>query len=117
MLDHAIADEFKQAPFTIEGTPNVMLETIKRGENDFQDDLSAQPFAEGKTKTVILRLHENMGGRGSVKLSSRVHVTKAALVNILEDHIEELDVVTDTENDTIDLKFKAFEIKTVQLTL
>lgn len=93
-----------------------MLETIKRGEGDFDEENN---FAESdsKGKTVILRLHENMGGRGLVKLSSRIGVKKAALVNILEEHMEELDVVTDTENDTIDLKFRAFEIKTVQLTL
>lgn len=90
-----------------------MLETIKRGENDFD----AHSFVEGKTKTVILRLHENMGGRGVIKLFSRVHISKAAIVNILEDHIEELDVVTDLDKDAIDLIFRAFEIKTVQLTL
>jgi alpha-mannosidase len=90
-----------------------MLETIKRGEDDFD----GHSFAEGKIKTVILRLHENMGGRGVVKLCSRVHVSKAAIVNILEDHMEELDVVTDLDKDVIDLQFKAFEIKTVQLTL
>lgn len=115
VLGQELASEHKQAPFTLHGTPNVMLETIKRGENDFDHHTLVEHV--GKPKTVILRLHENMGGRGVVKLSSRVHVTKAALVNILEDHIEELDVVTDTESDTIDLKFRAFEIKTVQLTL
>lgn len=91
-----------------------MLETIKRGENDFDHGTFVEHH---KTKTVILRLHENMGGRGHVQLSSKVHVTSAALVNILENHLEELDVVTNTESDTVDLTFGAFEIKTVQLTL
>lgn len=113
-LDKPLAEEFTHAPFVIEGTPNIMLETIKRGENDFDHHSSIE---NSKSKTVILRLHENMGGRGHVKLSSRVHVTKAALVNILEDQMEELDVVTDLETDTVDLKFRAFEIKTVQFTL
>ena len=113
VFDQPISKEYNTAPFTLEGSPNVMLETIKRGENDFD----SHSFEEGMTQTVILRLHENMGGRGVVKLSSKVHVSKAAIVNILEDHLEELDVVTDLERDTIDLTFRAFEIKTVQLTL
>ena len=113
VFDRPISKEYNTAPFTLEGSPNVMLETIKRGENDFD----SHSFEEGMTQTVILRLHENMGGRGVVKLSSKVHVSKAAIVNILEDHLEELDVVTDLERDTIDLTFRAFEIKTVQLTL
>jgi len=90
-----------------------MLETIKRGEHDFD----AHSFKEGRDKTVILRLHENMGGRGVVKLSSSLHVSKASIVNILENHVEELDVVTDLNKDVIDLTFRAFEIKTVMLTL
>jgi alpha-mannosidase len=113
VIDHSLAKEFTCAPFTLEGSPNIMLETIKRGENDFD----SHSFLEGKTKTVILRLHENMGGRGVVKLSSKIHVLKASIVNILEDHVEELDVVTDLAKDVIDLTFRAFEIKTVMLTL
>jgi alpha-mannosidase len=113
VVDHSISQEYGTAPFTLEGSPNVMLETIKRGENDFD----AHSFVEGETKTVILRLHENMGGRGVVKLASKIHVSKAAIVNILEDHLEELDVVTDLDKDVIDLTFRAFEIKTVMLTL
>jgi alpha-mannosidase len=113
VLDGCISREYEKAPFTIEGSPNVMLETIKRGENDFD----SHTFKEGKTKTVILRLHENMGGRGVIKLSSRIHFSKATVVNILEDHLEELDVATDLDRDVIDLEFRAFEIKTVQLTL
>jgi len=113
VIDHSISQEYRTAPYTLEGAPNVMLETIKRGENDFD----SHSFAEGKTKTVILRLHENMGGRGVVKLSSKIHISKATIVNILEDHLEELDVVTDLDRDVIDLTFRAFEIKTVMLTL
>ena len=113
VIDYTISKEHRTAPFTLESSPNVMLETIKRGENDFD----SHSFAEGKTKTVILRLHENMGGRGVVKLSSKIHISKATIVNILEDHLEELDVVTDLDRDVIDLTFRAFEIKTVMLTL
>ena len=60
---------------------------------------------------------EFWNGRTDVLKSRGVHVAKAAIVNILEDHVEELDVITDLDKEVIDLKFRAFEIKTVQLTL
>ena len=54
----------KTFPFVVEGAPNVMLETIKRGENDFD----VFNFTESRTKTIILRLHEHMGGKAAAKV-------------------------------------------------
>jgi len=45
-------------------------------------------------------------------------VSKAELVNVLEDRMEDLDVTTDTDREEIDLgEFRAFEVKTVRLYL
>ena len=47
-----------------------------------------------------------------------LHVSRAELVNILEDSLEDLDVTTDTDKEEIDLgEFRAFEVKTVRLHL
>jgi len=93
---------------------------------------------EGKKKTVILRMYEHMGGHASVRLilwvfrhvrnlalrlnvfatpSRGIHATGASIVNILEEEIAELDIVTDEESEAIDLEFRAFEIKTIQVRL
>ena len=50
----------------MKGASNVLLETIKRGEDDF--DLQTYVEKRNATSTVILRLHEHMGGRACVKL-------------------------------------------------
>ena len=53
-------------PIVAEGANNVLLETVKRAEDDF-DEFS---FVEkdNKVKTVICRLHEHMGGHANVNL-------------------------------------------------
>lgn len=47
-----------QLPFSIEGARNVLLETIKRGEAD----------AKSKETSVVLRMHEHLGGGARVIL-------------------------------------------------
>lgn len=114
-----------KSPFWLEGSPNVFLETIKRGEDDDFSSKSA-------TKTVILRLYEAYGGHGRVRLriSPSVRVTEAYLTNLLEDHKTTLPIVSDVNvgNDGhtsastsrffwLDLDFRGFEVKTVKLVI
>lgn len=99
-------------PFWLEGAPNIFLETIKRGEDDFE------PNASGTT--VILRMYEAFGGHGSVKLNVGKHVPvkRAYLTNILEDTKGELGLVSTTGvHSTLMLEFRSFEVKTVKLVL
>ena len=48
---------------------------------------------------------------------NKLQVSKAELVNVLEDSMEELDVMTDEKQEEIELEFRAFEVKTVRLSL
>ncbi|KAK8850374.1 hypothetical protein IAR55_004292 [Kwoniella newhampshirensis] len=112
------------SPFKLENAPNVMLETIKRGEDD--------DFADGRKKTIILRLYEHLGGhaRATLKIAG-LSVARAEIVNILEDHIENLklhsstekQIVGDEESDNketgveVKFDFRGYEIKTIRLTL
>jgi alpha-mannosidase len=50
----------KPSLFSVQGARNVVLETIKRGEDDVH--------ASGKGKTLILRLFEQYGGHAKAKL-------------------------------------------------
>ena len=65
--------------FRIENTTSVVLDTIKRGEDD--DFLSAKSSAP---ETVILRFYESMGGASAAVINLGVKVAKAGLVDILE---------------------------------
>lgn len=112
------------SPFWLEGSQNIILETIKRGEDDDFKSKSA-------SKTVILRLYEAFGGHGRVQLrtSPHVRVVDAYLTNLLEDHKTALSFVADAEvnadvNDHAagsslrsDLYFRGFEVKTVKLVI
>ncbi|WVR08478.1 hypothetical protein IAU60_005533 [Kwoniella sp. DSM 27419] len=120
------------SPFMVENAPNVMLETIKRGEDD--------DHAGAKQHTVILRLYEHLGGHARALLKvTGLTIVKAELVNILEDHLEHLKVDSrdktveaeeeskhticghqrkpDQDSSEIKLAFRGYEIKTVRLTV
>ncbi|KIJ07646.1 glycoside hydrolase family 38 protein [Paxillus involutus ATCC 200175] len=100
-------------PFWLEGSSNVFLETIKRGEDD---DFGVN----GTTKTVVLRLYEAFGGHGRVELrvARDVPVVNAYTTNLLEDHKSELALAQGANRDFIlKLDFRGFEVKTVKLVL
>ena len=100
-------------PFRIHGAPNVVLETIKRGEDDSFD-------MSGK-QTVICRVFEQFGGHANATLCvDGLDVLKAELVNIMEDHIEALDVQTGSSikgDCGVKIELRGYEIKTVRLTI
>jgi alpha-mannosidase len=50
------------------GSPNLVLETIKRGEDD--DDVTATPIKKRDSRNVILRIYEAYGGKGTAKIST-----------------------------------------------
>lgn len=103
----------------VSGAHNVILETIKRGDDD--DICGPGP------KTVVLRLYEAYGGHTNVKLliSGSIGIEKAITTNLLEDdHDDELGFTTAAEEEVaqgyshyIKLSFRRFEVKTVKLTL
>ncbi|KIJ12332.1 glycoside hydrolase family 38 protein [Paxillus involutus ATCC 200175] len=102
-----------KSPFWLEGSSNVFLETIKRGEDD---DFGVN----GTTRTVVLRLYEAFGGHGRVELrvARDVHVVNAYATNLLEDHKSELALAQGANRDFIvKLDFRGFEVKTVKLVL
>ena len=108
-----------QPPFLVSGAHNVILETIKRGDDD---DVSGSG-----PKTVVLRLYEAYGGHTTVKLliSTAIGIEKAIITNLLEDDNEDELVFTAAAEEEAEqgysnylkLSFRGFEVKTVKLTL
>jgi alpha-mannosidase len=113
------SDPKPQPPFLVLGAHNVILETIKRGDDD--------NISGSGPKTVVLRLYEAYGGSTTVKLliSSSIVVEKAIITNLLEDdHKDDLGFVTAAEVEAkqgyshyIKISFRGFEVKTIKFTL
>jgi alpha-mannosidase len=72
-------DRHGQGPFSVVGARNVVLDTVKRGE---EDDFSAR----SKHETVILRLYEAYGGAAKAKIAATVpegrKIASAELVDV-----------------------------------
>ena len=108
-----------QVPFLISGAHNVILETIKRGD----DDNVSGPGP----KTIVLRIYEAYGGHANAKLliPNSLDVEKAIITNLLEDdNNDKLGFVATSEEEAskgysrhLRLSFRRFEVKTVKLTL
>ena len=102
--------------FVVDGAPNVILETVKRGEDD---DFEKQK--EGTT-SIVLRLYEAFGGhaRAQLRLPRHIPITRVHLTNLLEDDSGDDLRLTRTENGegaAVLLNFRGFEVKTVKLEL
>ena len=97
--------------FVVEGAPNVILETIKRGEDD-----EFEKTKTGGKASIVLRLYEAFGGHAKAKLKmpSHLRVARVHVTNLLEDEGgEELPLTRDVA--VIDLR--GFEVKTIKVEL
>ncbi|KAL8898042.1 MAG: hypothetical protein Q9192_002274 [Flavoplaca navasiana] len=104
------------------GSPALILDTIKRGEDD--EDVSRGELPSRKGRSVILRIYESLGGkaRGCICINRDIlAVKKIEKVNLLEDDGEELVL----EDDVCDITFgnqgnckielRPFEVATFRL--
>ncbi|KAG8964143.1 Glycoside hydrolase, 38 vacuolar alpha mannosidase [Tulasnella sp. 408] len=102
-------------PFVVEGAPSVILDTVKRGDDDDFSSSSAD-------KTIVLRLYEALGGhsRPKIKIANYIKVSKALITNLLEEEIEEVKVMGPESADggsCICLSLRGFQVVTVKLFL
>ncbi|KAJ3983926.1 glycosyl hydrolases family 38 N-terminal domain-containing protein [Lentinula detonsa] len=118
--DAIAASSMNHPSFAIHGAPNVILETIKRGEND---DFN-ESFESESSTTVIARLYEAFGGHAHAIVVIGNHfsgrVARAVTTNLLEDEDEEEEVQIMNDNDlgvVLKLNFRGFEVKTLKITL
>lgn len=98
-----------KSPFTIEGAPNVILETIKRAEDD----------PKKKLTRVILRIYEAYGGHATatLRIANHLMIDRANICNLLERRSSALELVKhEATGDTlITLPMRGFQILTVRL--
>ena len=106
-----------KTPFSVSCAPNVILETIKRS-----DDEKFNGSQDGKSSVVILRLYEALGGHAIARLriAGNLEVSKATLTNLLEDDLDTLEITKPTSKEaatTVPLSFHGFQVVTVKLVV
>lgn len=105
----AVMSSFKLGKESDEG---LVLDTIKRGEDD--EDVSRGELPMRKGKSVIFRVYDSLGGksRGTIEFGV-IKVLKAWKCNVLEDCLEEVKV----RDGEIEIELRAFEVATYRALL
>lgn len=96
---------------TEDSSPALVLDTVKRGEDD--EDVSRGELPVKKGRSVILRIYDSLGGRARGTVATTWDVTRVSKVNLLEDELEE--VVFEGGKFKVDLG--AFEVASYKLQL
>lgn len=95
----------------LQGSTALILDTIKRGEDD--EDVSRGEFAARSGRSVIVRIYESLGGKARGSLVTSLPVKKVYKTNILEDDGEELKL----EKGKVNIELRAYEVATFRLQL
>ncbi|PVI03758.1 glycoside hydrolase family 38 protein [Periconia macrospinosa] len=105
--------------FHIEGADNLVLDTIKRGEDD--EDVSTGNLPAKPGHSIIVRVYDAMGGKSKGVLTwGRLHVKGVVKTNALEDEEEDLkDSMLQTAGgkNGVKIEVRAFEVATFKLVL
>ena len=96
---------------TLHGSPALILDTIKRGEDD--EDVSRGELSKRKGKSIILRVYESLGGKARGTIKTSLGLKKACRTNLLEDDEGEVEI----KNGEISIELRAFEVATYRLQL
>ncbi|CAI6332148.1 unnamed protein product [Periconia digitata] len=105
--------------FHIEGAPNLVLDTIKRGEDDEDVSTGILPIKPGHS--IIVRVYDAMGGKGKGVLTwGHLDVKGVIKTNALEDHEDDMkESMTQTAGGKkgVKIEIRAFEVATFKLLL
>jgi alpha-mannosidase len=104
-------DEVKtwEPPLVLEGDKNLVLDTIKRAEDD---DLAAS--SKEQPRSVIIRVYDALGGQGRGTVVSKWPLAKVFKTNLLEDEEEEVPVTGGTQ---FELELGPFQVGSWKLVL
>jgi alpha-mannosidase len=100
--------------FNIEGSKSLIIDTVKRGEDDL--DVSRGELPAKKGRSVILRVFDALGGKSKGVLTwGDVPVKAVFKTNLLEDAGDELVVLRSGKG--VEIEVRAFEVATFRLEL
>jgi len=95
----------------LSGDPSLILDTVKRGEDD--EDVSRGELPKRKGRSVILRIYDSLGGTSRGVIETGLDVKGMWKTNVLEDDGEELKV----EEGKVRIVLRPFEVATFRLQL
>lgn len=98
-------------PIKLTGSKSLVLDTVKRGEDD--EDVSRGELAKRKGKSVVLRIYDSLGGQSRGTIETTLDVKKAWKTNLLEDDVDALKI----EKGKINIQLRPFEVATFRLQL
>lgn len=98
-------------PVKLSGSDSLVLDTVKRGEDD--EDVSRGEFAKRKGKSVLLRIYDSLGGTSKGLIETTLDVVKVWKTNVLEDDLEECKM----EDSKMEITLRPFEVATYRLQL
>lgn len=98
-------------PIKLTGNPSLILDCVKRGEDDV--DVSRGELPNRKGKSVILRIYDSLGGTSKGTIETTLDVKKAWKTNILEDDGDELTI----KDGKVAIVLRPFEVATFRLQL
>lgn len=101
----------KNPPVQLTGSRALILDTVKRGEDD--EDVSRGDLPVKKGRSVILRIYDSLGGRSKGTVETTWDVERVAKVNVLEDELEDIEI----EDGKFDIVLRPFEVATYKLVL
>ena len=108
---------------TVTGSPSLILDCVKRGEDD--EDVSRGELPSRKGRSIIIRIYEALGGqaRGAIEWNTNyVQVKKVIKTNVLEDDQNEYSIKVANSGDAkydgkTKIQLRPFEVATFRLQL
>lgn len=105
------ASSIQHRPITLAGSTSLVLDTIKRGEDD--EDVSVGSLPKRKGRSVIVRIYDSLGGTSHGTIETTLDVQRVWKTDILEDDIEELRI----DKGKVPITLRPFEVATFRLQL
>jgi alpha-mannosidase len=105
------SDISRELPVKLTGDASLILDTVKRGEDD--EDVSRGELPKRKGRSIILRIYDSLGGTSRGTISAKLDVKKVWKTNVLEDDLEELSI----KDGKVDITLRPFEVATYRLQL
>jgi len=102
----------KAFKLTSDSSPSLVVDTVKRGEDD--EDVSNGDMPAKKGRHVVVRVFDSLGGlsRGTIQFGP-ISVKKAWKCNVLEDNLEEMKI----GKEGLAIELRAFEVASYKLLL
>jgi alpha-mannosidase len=109
------ANTVRESPLRLTGDASLILDTVKRGEDD--DDVSRGGFPTRKGKSVVVRIFDSLGGRSRGTIETEWKLSGVYKTNVLEDDLEEVSTTESLKSGKIDIELRPFEVATYRLQL